>query len=187
MSSQSSQISNQPLVKFDTNKISKDCCCYCLHIPTLPLELSDCGHSFCFTCVKEHKINNPGTFKCPLCRADIKDDIKHIKVDDPQKAISRYLNKPCWLYQSKDFQGWWMYEYYMNRRIEQLYQDDSSSQNNQFVLGVRPYNIDFTVMEQRDQKYQRYRKVQRLDDFKETDINTWKIRGIAGVYFEDKQ
>lgn len=178
--------SNQTLVKLDTNKISKDCCCICLHISSLPMELSACGHSFCFGCVKEHKIKNPAAFKCPLCRADIADDIFHIKMDDPKKAISRYVGKPCWMYQSKDYQGWWMYEYYMNRRVEQLYQADPRKPDNQFILGVRPYTIDFSTMEQRDLQYQRHRKVQRIDNFKETDVDTWKVRGIGGVYFDDK-
>jgi hypothetical protein len=179
-------MSNQASVKFDTNKISKDCCAICFHISTLPLELSDCGHSFCFTCVKEHKIKNPQAFKCPLCRAPITDNISHIKVDNLDKAIERYIDEPFWLYQSKDYQGWWMYEYYMNQRIEQLYQADRTSTTNQFLLGVRPYNIDFNAMQQEDQQYHKHRKVQRFDKFDKQSIQSWKIRGIAGVFFTDK-
>lgn len=182
-----SKIVNDPLVKFDTATISKDCCCYCLHVPTLPLKLSECGHSFCFTCVKEHKINNPAAFKCPLCRRPINDNIAHIKVDNPDKAIDRYMNNACWLYQTKDHQGWWMYEYYVNKKLEELYQEDPTKTDNQFTLGVRSYTIDFVNMEQKDNRYQRKRKVQRLDNFQNNHINDWKIRGIAGVYFEDEK
>lgn len=179
-------MSNQTLVKLDTKKVSKDCCCICLHISSLPLELSNCGHSFCFQCIKELKYNNPGAFKCPLCRANIADDVLHVKMDDPKKAVERFIGKATWIYQSKDFQGWWMYEYYMNRKIEQLYQEDSQKSDNHFKLGVRSYTIDFVNKEQRDTQHQRHRKVQRLDNFQQTDIDTWKIRGIGGVYFNDK-
>jgi hypothetical protein len=178
---------NKPLVKFDTNVVSKNCCCYCFHIPTLPLTLSECGHSFCYTCVKEHKIKNPATFKCPLCRRPINDNIAHIKVDNPDKAIGRYIGEPCWLYQTKDCQGWWMYEYYMNSKLEKLYQEDNTKTDNQFMLGVRPYTIDFVNMVQKDNRYQRKRKVHRLDKFEKTSVSDWKIRGIAGVYFEDEK
>jgi hypothetical protein len=180
------KMSNSAQVKFDTNNISKDCCCICLHIPTLPLQLADCKHSFCYTCVKEHKIKNPHSFNCPLCRAPIVDDIAHIKMDNLDKAIERHINKPFWVYQSKDGSGWWLYEYYMNKRLEELYQADPTSTTNQFVLGVRPYNIDFTTMTQEDSQSKRYRKVQRFDKFEKQSILQWKIRGIAGVYFGDK-
>lgn len=187
MSKKSIKTTNDPLVQFNTNKISKDCCCYCFHIPTLPLTLSQCGHSFCYTCVKEHKLSNPSTFKCPLCRTDINDDINHVKVDNLDAAINRYLNKPCWMYQSKDCKGWWMYEFYTNKKMEQLYQEDSTKQDNNFMLGVRSYTVDFSTMEQRDNQYHKNRKVQRIDKFEKQIIEDWNVRGIAGVYFRDLQ
>ena len=197
---------NQAQVKFNTNVMSKDCCCYCFHIPTLPLQLGGCGHSFCFTCVKEHKISNPSTFKCPLCRAPITENMNKIKVDDEKVALEMYLAKNVFIYQSKDGTSWWLYEYYMNKRLEELYQQACGTQASgggtqasggtqagssgpttvhQFALGVRNYDINFATMEQCDKQTKKYRKVQRLTNFDMSMIQSYRIRGIAGVYLSD--
>ena len=104
-----SKTNNLPQAKFDTAVVSKDCCCICTGIPTLPILLPDCGHSFCYTCIKGYKLANPQPLVCPLCRTPVTIDIDHIKVDNVDKAIERYIDKPYWIYQTNDFKSWLIY------------------------------------------------------------------------------
>lgn len=162
----------------------KDCCSICLESFDLPLNLANCSHKFCFLCAKELKISNPhANISCPLCRANIQDDFNHIRFDDKDQIIRSFTNKPCWLYQARDMQGWWIYGKKANREIENLFQ-----QNNQqsvvILIGSRNYSINFQNMMQ--EYNTKLRKVKRIDNLQEKDVEDYNIKGVAGVFFEIK-
>jgi hypothetical protein len=177
-------VANKPLVKYDNVLITD--CSICLNTPTLPLTLSKCGHIFCYICLKEYVYSCHMMVKCPMCRADIVDDLSSLKVDNMDKAIETYVDKCCWIYESRDKTGSWMFELTVNEELEQLYQQDCNSKDNKFQLGNRNYNIDFSTMKQQDCQTSRSRKITRIENFNKDKIVQYNIRGISGVYFLDK-
>jgi WWE domain/Zinc finger, C3HC4 type (RING finger) len=172
------------IIKNSSSIPMKDCCSICLESYDLPLTLANCTHKFCYLCAKELKISNPhGNITCPLCRSNIQDNFDHIKFDDKDQIIKCFLNKQCWLYQARDMQGWWFYGKKTNRDIEKLFQHDNT-QKIKILVGSRNYNIDFqTMMQEYNTKL---RKVKRIDDLQEKDIEDYNIKGVAGVFFEIK-
>lgn len=86
-------------------------CCVCLDKFVLPVVLQ-CGHEFCFLCVKEmFNLSNSFPLNCPLCRKQITEKHDSFKLEPKkyEEELSKY--KGCdgiWLYQSRDGASWWM-------------------------------------------------------------------------------
>ena len=171
------------LIKNDTTPM-KECCSICLGSVEIPLILASCSHKFCFLCAKELKITHPRQpITCPLCRRNINDDFDHVQFEDSKSVLSSFNGKPCWMYKSRDMQGWWIYDRRTNKFLEKEYQKDNAGKIAALV-GSRNYNIDFQKMEQ---EYQlKYRKLKRIDSLEEKHIADYDVRGIAGVFFKIK-
>ena len=98
-------------------------CKICNETASLPFELN-CGHIFCFICLKTYMINDGGSV-CPQCNMFITDDITKVKVDDLYKYTVEH-RKIYWAYSSNYVDHWWCYDYESCNQIEHIYNDYQS-------------------------------------------------------------
>lgn len=164
------------------NKIDEqDSCAICLSEPILPIQLSNCNHTFCFLCIKAVGLTQHYNFVCPLCRTKIENkDISNAHMDI-DKLVEVLNDSEVWLYQTKDGRGSWIFDYETNKSLINVI----SLNNTTFecCIGTRKYTIDLINMLQIDSKTFRKRKILHIMKFNKDSIVQYKIRGIAGVYF----
>ena len=85
--------------------MTSDDCVVCMQPYDLPVML-DCGHVFCYICLKTA---NKSKDECPLCRAIITIDINRVVQRDLESKVSGMVGSPVWLYESNSKDGWWIY------------------------------------------------------------------------------
>lgn len=168
-------------VVIDEDKVD-DACPVCLSEPSNPIKLSKCGHVLCYLCLKEYK--NGNTFAvCPICRSEINDNIFKVTFGEHCKEIEDLVGTTCWLYQSKDHKGYWIFETNTGEAIEKLF-SEKRNDINKFYIGNREYSVDFDTMTQCEVLTNRNRKIKRLVSFDVSYIKDYNIRGVAGIYFK---
>ncbi|MDB4769371.1 hypothetical protein OAG24_00250 [bacterium] len=94
-----------------------DDCSICLQELNLPVKL-DCGHKFCFMCLKQN-IESPrsNSNQCPLCRDTFDENIL-----DTFETNDNVENKNTrWMYSGRS-DGWWYFSDQLCNEIEEKYQ-----------------------------------------------------------------
>ena len=91
----------------------------------------DCGHIYCFSCLKSNCKNN-GLF-CPQCYKEISQNI--LKATSNEILNSKYKDDTYWVYSSGYNSEWWCYDIQSHQRLETIYKDylkvnEKNSQNN---------------------------------------------------------
>ena len=79
----------------------------------------DCGHIYCFSCLKSSCKNN-GLF-CPQCHKEIPKNM--LKVTSNEILNSKYEEDIYWLYSSGYNSEWWCYDIQSNYKLEMIYED----------------------------------------------------------------
>lgn len=121
--------------------------------PINGIVLPNCGHIFCYLCIKSA---SETTCACAMCRAEIGDEFNFQEHDIvgpirlPQPTTSSDAEDDTssrdhyWFYEG--FKGWWLYDAETNREIEQAHRRGLSSLDKYIAGGV--YVIDFEQMVQ---------------------------------------
>jgi E3 ubiquitin-protein ligase RNF146 len=155
-------------------------CSICMDSLQYPCKL-DCGHIFCFLCIKGSFVNHSS--KCALCRAEISSDFlktpnivniesEIAKQNDASEKPAR-VKKHAWYYEGRN--GWWEYDERTNSELEHEFKQDKNKKF-QLMISGSIYTIDF------ENKYQA-----RLDDPNKKrrikrDLKDLKSRkGVAGI------
>jgi len=142
-------------------------CLFCYNPMTLPYTL-DCGHTFCYLCLKQMMLSGC-TQRCPVCRRDIDEEMV-------EKAVSNTTIPTeglVWLYETRDGRGWWFYDKETSDTMEKAWNDGNNVEIR--ILGMS-CEIDFEEMVQTSSN--NTRNIIRVDD-----VDKGKIKGIAGVRF----
>lgn len=150
-------------------------CSICRIDPPINAVRLDCGHIFCFLCIKSAS-ETTGT--CALCRAEIS-----LEFNFRQHEVIGALQVPTasddgfyWFYEG--FRGWWLYDRDTNRAIEKAYRDGSPSLE-RFLAGTN-YVIDLRNMCQKAADgYGKVRKVLR------STLELDNILGLSGLKSQD--
>lgn len=172
---------------------TNDSCAICLNNKlNLPITLN-CGHIFCYLCIKCVKLNDVQLATCPLCRAKLDNKIiESLKLENNNIVNNQNI---IWLYEGRK-NGWWEYDEETNIEIENLYQkfkyiDEISDKSDEIKLnndikynitiGNMNFEIDFENMYQIN-KYNYTRQIYRYDRINNYDNSIEKcIKGIAGL------
>ena len=168
----------------DSKEIAKDCI-ICQEAMINPIEL-DCGHEYCYTCIKG-TIINIGT-ECPLCRKQISSKFKNLIFEAPEKLcknLSHIETDYIWIYSGKD-SGWWYFDSKSNDEVEHLYQlyhkQKLTPEINYLSICGLIFTFNFKKMEQINKKNKVVRHIQRLT---QTELNDFmknnQIKGICGI------
>jgi len=103
-----------------SNKLFDKCSICWIEQPVNGIQL-DCGHIFCFLCIKSIA---ESTGRCALCRAEIQIDL-----DSDQLDITGKIKLPSpshdgyfWFYAGKT--GWWLYDADTNQELERAHRAD---------------------------------------------------------------
>lgn len=145
-------------------------CSVCHSEPPVNAVRTDCGHIFCYMCIKSAS-ETAGC--CPLCRAEISIEFNFQRhqvlgaVRIPRSSTGYY-----WFYEG--YQGWWLYDAETNQCLEEAY-CRGDRRVERFVAGF-VYVIDMNnfTQKQRDGSG-RSRKVRR------DTIKLGNILGVAGL------
>ncbi len=189
-------------------------CSICLNDQQiLPIKL-DCGHIFCYICIKGYKLSDFHSAKCPLCRAPIdKKILEHLSLQDCLDTSEHQDIEYQWFYHGRTA-GWWKYDEETNQEIENLYQshlvnieqqhlpqgtqqsindggsrdseDDSEEERTDIIkIGIVKYNLNFDRMTQTNQVGFE-RKILRLKNYQIDEKLPSEIKGIAGLSSQKK-
>lgn len=146
-------------------------CPICLNVLQYAVVLPDCGHRFCYLCLKGLK-----TPRCALCRAPF-------ILQNIDTKLLAYSEVPVteeheWLY--KGIYGWWKYDLRTAEDIEEAYQKKSPIVD--ILVAGNIYTIDFENMIQiQKSDARRCRKIRRQ---KPSDNVSHK--GIAGLHLTSR-
>ncbi|CAO1410324.1 unnamed protein product [Diamesa tonsa] len=141
-------------------------CPICLNVYQYPVVLPECGHIFCYLCVKGFK--NP---ICALCRAPF--ELQNINTKDLTCSEVSLPDEHEWLY--KGCNGWWKYDSRTAQEIEEAYQKKLS--NVEVLVAGNLYNIDFEMMLQTQKNDpRRCRHIRR-----QKKSESYNTIGIAGL------
>ncbi len=146
-------------------------CAICLESLLQPCKL-ECGHVFCFLCIKG-SLNQKN--ECALCRSKIKENylekpkLLNLK---PKSNKSKSDDKLFyWFYKGRD--GWWQYDDRTSLLIENEFQNNTKKF--QLLIAGNLYNIDLDNNFQiRDDNPSRKREIKR-------DLKSSHVKGIAGI------
>lgn len=144
--------------------------------PINAVQLKNCGHIFCHSCIKS---SSETTGRCALCRTEIGIEFNFQEHDIlgvtrlPTSSDDGYY----WFYEG--FRGWWLYDADTNREIEGAY-SRLETQVEKFIAGFM-YIIDISNMiQQRKDGQGRARKICRA---KLNELEN--ILGVSGLKGKD--
>ncbi len=167
-------------------------CEICNSNVSLPYKLN-CGHIFCFLCLKSNILN--GHYNCKKCSQFIPDNFNNIRIDDLHD-YSIQTRKFFWLYASNYKNHWWCYNDDLNEQIEKIYLDylkrnklnseDSSRSEEEFEIKLSKKDIkqtkcytDATILSSNitDNNFCNFAQIYRsnsndLIDFSELDLKS---------------
>lgn len=149
-------------------------CSICHSEPPVNAIQLNCGHIFCYLCIKSA---SETTGACALCRSEI-----GIEFNYQEHSILGTVRLPTsnngfyWFYEG--FRGWWLYDADTNRDLENALQRGESVLS-VFIAGYH-YEINLQMMTQRRKDGEgRVRKITRA----KLDLDN--IIGMAGLKGED--
>lgn len=149
-------------------------CSICHSEPPVNAIQLNCGHIFCFLCIKSV---SEAIGVCALCRAEI--GIEFNFREHPILGVARVptsINGHYWYYEG--YRGWWLYDADTNRHIEDAYQRGESTLE-RFIAGST-YIIDVVnLVQQRKDQDGRPRKICRAT------LELENILGMAGLKGRD--
>jgi len=149
-------------------------CSICYNQPPINAIKLDCGHIFCYLCIKSAS-ETTGT--CALCRVEIGVEFnfqEHPIVGVAQVPYS--ANGHYWFYEG--YKGWWLYDAETNREIEEAYQRQQQ-EIEKFIAGYI-YVIDIrNLIQRRKGGDGRSRKICRAT------LDLENINGMAGLRGHD--
>jgi hypothetical protein len=176
-------------------EIETETCSICIENIKLPYKL-ECGHKFCYLCLKFSLISN--TMTCPLCRQEIDRDI--IENATCEEIGTQQSTQKKWFYSGRT-NGYWEYDNISSHLLEKAYQEwiESNSdiesefnprnhiqseleENGMIPIPIGDINIfyfNFKDMYQYNHRNGAKRNIKRLNDIKEMDSSL--IKGIAGM------
>ena len=138
-----------------------DCCPVCLDDPPVHPVPLECGHVYCFLCVKGIVEKEFFGASCSLCRTRIplgylNDETILQRSDSEMMSKEEVDNQEDyqWMYQGKN--GWWRFEERHNREIEDMYK--SGRPTGEILIVGHVYVMDFVNLCQ-------YRKSDNNDGF----------------------
>lgn len=126
-----------------SNYNPSDICSVCHTEPPVNAVRTDCGHIFCYMCIKS-AAERSGC--CPLCRAEI-----GIEFNFQRHQVLGALRVPTsssgfyWFYEG--YQGWWLYDADTNNFLEDAYNRGERCVQ-RFIAGFI-YTIDMNSMTQK--------------------------------------
>lgn len=187
-------------------KTQKTCAICTTDSINLPYAL-DCGHVYCYLCIKSHKLANKDKAVCPLCRVPIGKDItEKAKLNQCINTKPRQHLQYVWYYHGRN-NGWWKYDDESCFELEKMYQEYVNKKNQQTLkssygfgfasnstqttvtsfsisdayildIGNMEFGIDFDDMTQTNQNNKGVRKICRQ---KFQDGPPANMKGIAGL------
>lgn len=158
-----------------TNEHDLPMCGICHNDPPINGVKLECGHIFCYLCIKSA---SEITCTCAICRAEIGFEFnfqEHNLLGTIKVPSSR--DGYYWFYEG--YQGWWLFDPDTNNEIEETYRRGNRKLE-KFIAGG-PYTIDLIDMLQRrsDEPHSRARKICRAT------LNLDNILGMAGLKGKD--
>lgn len=174
-----------------------DVCPICCQQYTFKTELPECGHKFCFLCIKGVALRN-GT--CPLCRKLIPRGIfrdpvimtSNNQVTNPGQVVveadtnvtedvldQKQNGEVHWFYEARHG-GWWRYERRHEVEIEEAYQCGARSID--MLIAGSLYSVDLENMRQYRKNRNSLGRYSRAIKRVEEDVNLdGAVRGVAGL------
>lgn len=173
-------------------------CAVCCQEITYKTTLPDCGHSFCFLCIKGVALRKGA---CPMCRKEISGEMfKDPKLVQPAKPRSKVAEvaesseartsaengddekeEGHWFYEGRRH-GWWRYERRHELEIEKAYL--SGKPMVEMLIAGYTYCIDFTALCQYRKDIGRSpgweRCIRRVIGDDASELNG-VVKGIAGL------
>lgn len=136
----------------------------------------NCGHIFCYLCIKSA---SETIGSCAICRREIGHEFnfQEHQVIGTIKAPTPSPDGHYWFYEG--FRGWWLYDAETNQELEQAFRSGQPQFQKYIAGGV--YIIDFQHMLQRrqDDEHGRARRVCRAT------LQLENILGMAGLKGQD--
>lgn len=145
-------------------------CSICHSEPPVNAVKLDCGHIFCFLCIKSAS-ETTGT--CALCRSEIgiEFNFQYHNILGVARVPSSQ-NGYYWFYEG--FRGWWLYDAETNRDIEEAFGKGQQTLE-RFIAGYM-YIIDLeNKTQQRKEGDGRSRKICR------SELDQVNILGMSGI------
>lgn len=172
------QVNTGPNLGEENSDVQLPNICSICHYPPINAVQLNCGHIFCYLCIKSAS-QTTGT--CALCRREIGIEFNYQDHEILSAArIPSSSNGYYWFYEG--FRGWWLYDAETNDIIEEAYKrfrEGGPSRLERFIAGS-VYVIDMLNMTQQRQDGEgRSRKVCR-----ET-LELENILGMAGLKGRD--
>lgn len=161
-------------------------CAICLEEDSnllLPIKLINCGHTFCYTCIKGYLLSS-NKYKCPLCRSNInKDILEHVTKQELEQDIKNLYDKNNiqWYYSGRNF-NWWRYDSTSNKKINKYYhkfKENNDLNTFKYKIVNNEYIIDFNNMTQTSIDGCRQRKIKFTEPGDDTMNEITK--GMAGI------
>ena len=153
-------------------------CPICTDAYKTPITIA-CNHTFCFLCIKQTALF--GNYKCPICRADIPNDILTNAVTSIENMNDEVLEY-AWVYGSGASQ-WWFYQYDHNLIIEtawKVFKDDMCAHYSTVTIEIcsADYIVDFVNMIQKNSRTNKVRKIARVEN-----VTLKDGKGVAGLRY----
>lgn len=150
---------------------SPDKCAICWTDPPTNAIRLDCGHIFCFLCIKSVAI---ATKRCALCRAEIEKDFDFGEFDLVGKAKLPAGSEDgyFWFYEGRT--GWWLYDADTSRDIEEAYKNGKKRIDK--LISGHVYVINLHSLRQ----YQKSDQSRSRFICRET-LDLENILGVAGI------
>jgi len=149
-------------------------CSICHNDPPINAIQLDCGHVFCFLCIKSA---SETTGVCALCRVEI--GIEFNFQEHPILGVAQVPHSSdghYWFYEG--FRGWWLYDAETNREIEEAFQRHQRTME-KFIAGY-VYVIDIQNLNQKRKDGEgRCRRICRAT------LDLENIIGMAGIRGSD--
>lgn len=183
-------------------------CGICLQKLTLPHTL-ECGHQFCYVCIKFNTISNG--FTCPLCRGKFnKDELDTVTIDDIVDNDDASIGNIKWYYAGRGG-GHWQYDEISQLLLEENYQqwkEDHSSNGEAgyfpqygttdeellehglipILIGdINKFYFNFEEMYQYNHRNGAKRNITRADNSDEEQDVDICLKGIAGIKINQKK
>ncbi|VDD86606.1 unnamed protein product [Enterobius vermicularis] len=181
-------------------EVSSDLCSICYEDFNFKTTLPDCGHSFCFLCIKGVALR---VGSCPLCRNPVQPSLferpsfcssdhasssAQVREQNPQPRTlaggesTNYEGEVKWLYRSRG-RGWWRFEPRQERDLEAAY--SAGERIFELIIAGFPYVIDFDIMREYRKDLPRStlweRAIKRIVEDGSSKGKHVYVVGVAGV------
>lgn len=152
-------------------------CSICYTEPPINSIKLDCGHVFCFLCIKS---TAELTGCCAICRAEI--GIEFNFMEHKILGVARVPTSSdgyYWFYEG--YKGWWLYDAETNRELESAFQKSEKSITKFIAGSIYSLSIENMVQQRVDGEGRSRRMCRKTLDLE----NIIGMSGIKGEDFDD--